>query len=86
MRDALFILITSIVFLLWMWLTVLSWYPLLCEQRFSGVWSSIVIEDCAGSFWTPTYSGFTPSVDEVWEPPATLFDTVAFHPCEGCYD
>jgi hypothetical protein len=29
---------------------------LLCRTEFGGVWSTIVIDDCYGSYWTPTTS------------------------------
>lgn len=38
----------------WVTMMVITFGSVLCEQRFSGVWSSIVIDDCFGSFRSPT--------------------------------
>lgn len=44
--------------LIWAWvlMMIVTFGHLLCRQTFGGVWSSIVIDDCSGSYWAPTYS------------------------------
>lgn len=42
------------------WIGVAS-YPawrLICDQHFTGVWSTTSVEDCEGLFWPLTYSDF----------------------------
>lgn len=54
MRDLAFIVALSIFLVVVLCLTLLPWYDVLCRQYFGGIWSSIVIDDCYGSFWSPT--------------------------------
>lgn len=53
----------SMVFLIavtltWIVMMLTTFSGLLCKQTFGGVWSTIVIDDCSGSYWAPTMSVF----------------------------
>lgn len=45
-----------VVVVTWVLMMLTVFLPPFCEQKFEGVWSSIVIDDCFGSYWTPTMS------------------------------
>lgn len=55
-RELALFLIVAVFSLLLMLVVVFG--PLLCRTTFGGVWSSIVLDDCSGSFWSPTDPGF----------------------------
>lgn len=48
-----FLFLIAILFT-WVLMMLTAFSGLLCKQTFGGVWSSIVIDDCYGSLWTPT--------------------------------
>lgn len=52
MKDWSYFLFVLIFSLTLLYIVQVSHY--LCRQTFGGVWSSIVIDDCYGSFWSPT--------------------------------
>lgn len=45
-----------VVIVTWLLMMLTTFSGLLCKQTSGGVWSSIVIDDCFGSYWIPTMS------------------------------
>jgi hypothetical protein len=45
-----------VVVVTWISMMLVTFSGLFCRTTFGGVWSTIVIDDCQGSYWTPTTS------------------------------